>query len=113
MRLGVSTDRAVFHSHDGEKYPFCCQACVDLFITDPQKYAQETDDLIVCQSCLAEKPRQSAARLVHESKEVYFCRCPYCAELFQDYPQYYIERLEGKIPFKGVLGNEGCSVRPV
>ena len=113
VRLGISNDQAVFHTHDGGEYPFCCQACVDLFVTDPQKYAQETDDLIVCLSCLAEKPRQSAARLEHEGKEVFFCRCPYCAELFQDYPEYYIERLEGKIPFEGVLGNEGCCVRPV
>ncbi len=113
VRLGKSKDQAVFHNHDGEEYPFCCQACVDVFTTDPQKYAQETDDLIVCPTCLGEKPRQSAARLEHGGEEVHLCRCPYCAELFQESPDYYIERLEGKMPYGGVLGHAGCSVRPV
>ena len=113
VRLGVSKDKAVTYLHDGAEYPFCCQGCVDLFITDPQKYAQETDDLIVCPTCLAEKPRQSAAKLDHEGKEIHFCRCPYCTELFKESPDYYIERLDGTVPFEGVLGHEGCCVRPV
>ena len=113
VRLGISNDQAVFHTHDGGEYPFCCQACVDLFVTDPQKYAQETDDLIVCPTCLAEKPRRSAARLEYAGREVHFCRCPYCAELFQEGPDYYIDRLEGNIPYEGVLGADSCCVRPV
>ena len=78
VRLGVSKEQAVPYNYDGKEYFFCCQGCVDLFITDSQKYMQETDDLIVCPSCLAEKPRQYAAKLEHEGREVYFCRCPYC-----------------------------------
>ena len=83
------------------RIPFCCQACVDLFVTDPQQYAQETDDLIVYPTCLAEKPRRSTARLEYEGREVHFCSCPYCAELFQERPDYYIDRLEGNIPYEG------------
>ena len=113
VRLGVSKEQAVPYNYDGKEYYFCCQGCVDLFITDSQKYMQETDDLIVCPSCLAEKPRQYAAKLVHEGREVYFCRCPYCTDLFPESPDFYIDRLEGKIPFEGVLGFEGCCVRPI
>ena len=45
---------------------FCCQGCVDVFITDPRKYLVETNDMIVCPTCLAEKPPQQTQRyLIH------------------------------------------------
>ena len=45
-------------------------------------------------------------------QDVHFRRCPYCAELFQKEPEFYIHRLEGTIPHAGVLGHEECCVRP-
>ena len=113
VRLGVGKDQAVTYSHNGEEYTFCCQACVDLFIGDPQKYLQETNDLIVCPTCLAEKPLKWAVKMEIGDHKVYFCRCPYCTDLFPESPEFYIDRLEGKIPFEGVLGFEGCCVRPI
>ncbi len=112
VRLGVSKDKAVSYNHDGEEHVFCCQACVDLFIIDPQKYLEETKDLIVCPTCLGEKPVQWSATLKHAGQDVYFCRCPFCMEVFQEAPDYYLQRLEGKIPFEGVMGHDGCCVRP-
>ncbi|MGH7449898.1 MAG: YHS domain-containing protein, partial [bacterium] len=56
VRLGVARDRAVAYRYHDQEYHFCCRACVDIFITDPEKYLQETSDLVVCPSCLAEKP---------------------------------------------------------
>ena len=113
VRLGVSKENAVAHSHDGKEYRFCCQGCVDLFITDPEKYIQETDELIVCPTCLAEKPLKSAVALKFGQHELHFCRCPHCVELFEKNPDFYINRLEGIIPNEGVLDHEGCCVRPV
>ncbi len=112
VRLGISRDKAAVHRHDGEEHYFCCQKCVDLFVTDPAKYLQETSELIVCPTCLAEKPLQWAAQLNVAGKDVYFCRCPYCAEVFQKDPDYYMKRLEGTIPNEGVRDHEGCCVRP-
>ena len=112
VRLGVNKDKAATYSHDGEEHLFCCQQCADLFITDPQKYLQETKNVIVCPTCLGEKPLQWAAKLKYAGQEVHFCRCPYCAEVFQEDPDYYIKRLEGTITFQGVLGHDGCCVRP-
>ena len=112
VRLGVSREMAVPYSHEGEEFFFCCQGCVDLFVTDPEKHLQETDGLIVCPTCLAEKPLQWSAKLTHAGQEVHFCRCPYCAELFRQAPDHYIRRLEGTTPYEGVLGHEGCCVRP-
>ena len=100
------------HRHEGEEYLFCCQGCLDLFVTDPKKHLEETSGLIVCPSCLAEKPPQWAAKRSHAGKDVYFCRCPYCAEVFEKNPDYYIGRLEGTVPNQGVLDHEGCCVRP-
>ena len=52
------------------------QGRVDLFVTDPAKYLLETSELIVCPTCLDEKPLQWAAQLDVAGKDVYFCRCP-------------------------------------
>ncbi len=111
-RLGISKDNSVAHQHDGEEHRFCCQGCVDVFITEPAKYLQETKDLIVCPTCLAEKPRKWAIKMEMGGYEVYFCRCPYCAEVFQKNPDFYVKRLEGTIPNDGVLDHEGCCMRP-
>ncbi len=112
VRLGIKKGQSVIHRHNGEHYHFCCQGCVDVFITDPQKHLQETNDLIVCPTCLAEKPLKYAVKMEIDKREVYFCRCPYCAELFKKNPDFYIERLEGTIPNEGVLDHEGCCIRP-
>ncbi len=103
VRLGISKDETTFYSHEGEECSFCCQACVDLFITDPVKYLQETKDVIVCPTCLGEKPLERSAKIDWAGQEVHFCRCPYCQEEFQKDPDRYVNRLEGTIPFKTEL----------
>ncbi len=113
VRLGISKEQAVTYSHSGEEHHFCCQGCTDLFITDPQKYLEETNNLIVCPSCLAEKPPDMAVKLEIAGQEMDFCRCPYCAEVFEKDPDFYIKRLEGTIANEGaVLDHEGCCIRP-
>ncbi len=112
VRLGIGKDKAAAYRHDGEEHYFCCQGCVDLFVTDPTRYLQETSELIVCPTCLAEKPLQWAAQLDVAGKKVYFCRCPYCSEVFLKDPDYYMKRLEGTIPNEGVFDHAGCCVRP-
>ncbi len=112
VRLGISKDKATFYRHEDEEYSFCCQGCVEVFITDPQKYLQETNGLIVCPTCLAEKPLKWAVKLKIAGQEVHFCRCPHCPEVFQKNPDFYIKRLEGTIPNEGVIDHEGCCVRP-
>ena len=112
VRLGIGADAAIPYRHAGVEYRFCCQGCVDLFVSDPDKRLQETEDLIVCPTCLAEKPRERAVKLEIAGQEVYFCRCPYCAEAFAKNPSYYIGRLQSSTPNPGVLDHEGCCVRP-
>ncbi len=112
VRLGINKDKAATYLHDGQEYPFCCQGCADLFSNDPGKYIAETSDVIVCPTCLAEKPLGRAVEVNIAGQEVHFCRCPYCVEVFQKNPDFYIKRLEGAIPNEGVLDHEGCCVRP-
>ena len=103
VRLGIRKNETAFYRHKGEEYSFCCQACVDLFITDPVQYLQETEDVIVCPSSLAEKPLGRSATLNWAGQELHFCRCPYCREEFQKDPDRYINRLEGTTSFETVL----------
>jgi len=95
VRLGISQDKATIYVHEGKEYSFCCQGCVDIFVTNPEKHLKETKDLVVCPTCLAEKPPQSVVTLQHDGKEIYFCRCPHCLDAFQKNPNYYMRRLEG------------------
>lgn len=46
VRLGIRIDKAGIHRHEGEEHYFCCQACVDLFASNPEKYLEETSDLV-------------------------------------------------------------------
>ena len=113
VRLGITNEKATPYRHNAQDHLFCCQGCVDVFVTDPRKYLEETGDLIVCPSCLAEKPRQVAVAVKVGGQEFHFCRCPYCTNVFQNNPDFYIRRLEGTIPTKGVLDHEECCVRPI
>ncbi len=112
VRLGVSSDKSAAYRHKGKEHRFCCQGCADVFVTNPQQYLQETDDLIVCPTCLAEKPLQVATGVTIAGQVVHFCRCPLCPEAFQKKPNFYISRLEGTESNEGVVDHKGCCVRP-
>lgn len=112
VRLGISKENAVAYSHDGEEFYFCCQGCVDVFVANPEERLEDTRGMIVCPSCLAEKPVQQAVKLEIAGQEVHFCRCPHCVDVFQRNPDFYVKRLEGSIPNEGVLDHEGCCIRP-
>ena len=112
VRLGISRDKAATCHYKGREQYFCCQGCVDLFANDPEKYLYETKDLIVCPTCLAEKHESNTVSFVIDDREVFFCRCPYCADLFRKQPEFYIRRLQGAITNEGVLDHDGCCIRP-
>ena len=112
VRLGIPRDTAPAYELGGEQHRFCCQTCVDLFKTDAQRYLNETSDLIVCPTCLAEKPRSKATAVIVDGDEVYFCLCPHCMELFKRNPDFYLGRRAGVIPNEGVRDREGCCIRP-
>ena len=112
VRLGIPADATTMHEHRGEHYPFCCAACVDVFRTDPERYIAETSDLIVCPTCLAEKPLHRATAINVDGHDIYFCHCPRCAELFKASADFYLRRLEGSISNDGVQDHNGCCIRP-
>jgi YHS domain-containing protein len=92
-RLGISREGASALTYDGEELLFCCQGCVAGFQTDPRRYLDEIRKLIVCPTCLAEKPRDLAVSIEHDGDAVYFCRCPHCVERFQAEPEPLLARL--------------------
>ena len=94
VRLGIGADRWAKSNYEGKEYFFCCQGCTDLFNQDP--------------TCLAEKPVQWTVRMEISGWEVFFCRCPYCLDVFRKDPDHYVKRLQGEIPYKGVFGEAGC-----
>ena len=93
VRLGIKPAEAARRTHEGVEYQFCCGGCVEIFIQDPEKYVAEVHGMIVCPSCLAEKPRASAVSLEHHGRQIYFCRCPQCVEVFRKEPDRLLQRL--------------------
>jgi len=108
VRLGIGSDRWTTTIYEDKEYFFCCQGCTDLFNEEPPRYLEETKDLVVCPTCLAEKPVQWTVRMEIAGWEVFFCRCPYCPDVFQKDPDHYVKRLQGEIPYEGVFGQAGC-----
>ena len=46
--------------------------------------------------------------VIHNEAEIPFCRCPHCATTFKEKPQYYLDRLSGKIKFEGLFNDLCC-----
>lgn len=92
-RLGITREAATAFTHRGEELLFYCQGCLQGFYEDPERYLAEIRELIVCPSCLAEKPRALAVAVEHGEEQVYFCRCPHCAERFEKEPEQLLARL--------------------
>lgn len=112
-RLLGSATHLIPAANQSVNYSAATGVRAELFSTDSQRYLEETNDLIVCPTCLAEKPPQSVATSNIAGQEVHFCRCRYCPDLFQKDPDYYIKRLEGTIPYEtGVAAHDGGSVKP-
>ena len=70
VRLGVSKEKSASYTYNGEEYRFCCQGCADLFSTDPEQHLQRTKGLVVCPTCLAEKPPQLAFTFEHTGQDI-------------------------------------------
>lgn len=95
VRLGISKDKALRYAYHGEEYLFCCQGCMEQFISEPQRYLEEVSDLVVCPTCLGEKPLRSTVKVKFSGRELHFCRCPHCPEEFKRNPGHFMRRLEG------------------
>ena len=76
IRLGIGSDRWTKTNYEGKEYFFCCQGCTDLFNEEPPKYLEETKDLVVCPTCLAEKPLQWTVRMVMPGGKYFFADAP-------------------------------------
>jgi YHS domain-containing protein len=106
VRLGISEAQAVYFEYQSGSYAFCCRGCLEIFKQAPEKCLKETADIKVCPTCLAEKPIAMTVPVLLKGQLLYFCRCPYCFDTFDNDPQYYVDRLEGKTHFKGLFADD-------
>lgn len=95
VRLGITRDRATTHTHDGRVLHFCCAACVEVFRSDPDRFMREAEELVVCPTCLTEKPKTMTVTATIQGIEFRFCRCPTCVNLFRKSPEVFVQRLTG------------------
>jgi hypothetical protein len=51
---------------------------------------------------------QATVAIDFAGQSIKFCACPCCVSEFMKNPDYYIQRLEGKIAFEGIFGS-ACS----
>ncbi len=110
IRLGISKDRAVSYTHDGEEYLFCCQGCQEQFTADPQTHPREKADFEVCPVCLTEKPRDMTVELALAGEVFHACRCTHCQAEFKKHPEYYVRRVAGEEKHPGTFEAACCAV---
>ncbi len=109
VRLGITKENAIFFSYQDKTHCFCCAGCLDVFKTNSEKLLRETENLIVCPVCLAEKPVNESVEHEFNGKTFNFCRCPYCLDVFTQDQDYYIKRLAWQTDYPGIFGEqEGC-----
>ena len=106
VRLGISEQQVVSFQFKSVLLFYCCQGCLTLFQQNPDMYLEETSDIVVCPTCLSEKPIASTVAILIEDQKLNFCRCPYCLDTFNKNRQYYVDRLYGKTDFKGLYSDD-------
>ena len=94
VRLESAAKKAIHAAHERDLYFFCCEGCADRFRTDPERYLARIQDIVVCPSCLGEKPLSMTIAVEHEGRTVHFCECPYCIENFERDVEGLLARLE-------------------
>lgn len=108
VRLGIKEKSATVIEHNGQSYFFCCSGCATIFKEHPEKYIKEIQDIVVCPVCLAEKNLEQTTMVSYNDMDIPFCRCPHCISTFQDKPEYYLDRLMGKIEYDRLFNDLCC-----
>jgi YHS domain-containing protein len=93
VRLGVRRESAVHHAYEGRELHFCCEGCLDRFLVDPDHYLDRSRDIVICPSCLGEKPVDVAVRVERDGTTLHFCGCPHCEDVFDRDPDGLTRRL--------------------
>jgi len=105
VRLGITKESAVIRKYQEKEYSLCAV----MFEENPESLLEETNSLVVCPSCLAEKPINQTVAINYQGEKLHFCKCPHCMTVFQKDSKYYIKRLSGEIEFSGVFSEgRGC-----
>ena len=108
VRLGIKDKSATKRTFKGESFSFCCSGCSKIFDKNPIKYIDEIKDVIVCPICLAEKNVAQTIAVKYKNNVTPFCRCPHCISTFEEKPEYYLDRLAGKVEYDGLFNNLCC-----
>lgn len=108
VRLGIKENSSTKIEYQKNIYFFCCSGCATMFRDNPIKYIQEINNVIICPVCLAEKNINQTVDVKYNDIKIPFCRCSHCASEFQNRPQYYIDRLSGKVEYDGLFKNLCC-----
>ena len=93
VRLGVTREAAARGEYGGAEYLFCCEGCREMFASDPERYLAQVRDVVVCPTCLAEKPLAVTVAVEHAGMTVHLCGCPGCTNAFRAAPERMLARL--------------------
>jgi len=108
VRLGIKETSATKSTYKNESYSFCCSGWAEIFDKNPSKYIEEIKNVTVCPVCLAEKNIVHTTEVKYKNIVIPFCRCPHCISTFKEKPEYYLDRLIGKIEYEGLFNNLCC-----
>ena len=97
--MGGKIDREVYLDYQAQRVYFCCPACKETFLKDPEKYFKKFQDTGVLPESLQKKcpvmggDIDKKVYIDYKGRRVYFC-CAGCEEKFLADPDKYLKKIE-------------------
>ena len=97
--MGGKIDKEVYLDYQGQRVYFCCPACKDTFLKDPEKYFKKFEQEGVLPESVQKKcpvmggDIDKSVYVDYKGRRVYFC-CAGCEKKFLAEPEKYLEKIK-------------------
>lgn len=97
--MGEKIDKKVYVDYQGQRVYFCCPACKDTFLKDPEKYFAKFEKAGVLLESVQKKCPVMGGDIDnkeytdYKGRRVYFC-CAGCKDKFLAEPDKYLNKIE-------------------
>ena len=97
--LGEKINKDVYVDYQAQRIYFCCPACKETFLNDPEKYMKKiADENVLLESVQKNCPVMGGKidkniYTDYNGRRIYFC-CESCMQSFSKDPEKYLKKLE-------------------
>lgn len=97
--MGGKIDKNVYLDYEGQRVYFCCPACKETFLKDPEKYFKKFEEEGVLPESVQKKCPVMGGDINknvftdYKGRRVYFC-CASCKKKFAEDPGKYLKKMK-------------------